>query len=408
MMLMIRTISRNIIKFNCVVLLLGLLGSCSNQPFEAEVGKPLPKWEEGYLDIHSINSGRGECVFYILPDGTTMLVDAGEFHSAGARYPMVDQKPDAQTRPYITYASYIKDAMAGWQDLKIDYAVLSHYHMDHMGRIEKDYAVADSGYVLTGMTALYDEVPYAKIVDRTYPEYDFDGSAGTRNWGRFVEVVAARDQVQVEKFELGSEIQLSLVNNSEKYPDFKIINYHTSGYVWENGTAVNYWEGKELRENGASTGFLLSYGKFDWFTGGDAGNNGRVEKPAARAIGRPIEAMKGHHHMSWHTMSPEMLEIFRPLVVINQSFYGHQPWPETMKNVLSVGTEDGKDRDVFLTNYHDTTYVQEPEVLARVKGARGHVVLRVLPGGESFYVYMLDDTDMEYRVKGIYGPYNCR
>ena len=318
---------------------------------------------------------------------------------------MVDQKPDAQTRPYITYASYIKDAMAGWQDLKIDYAVLSHYHMDHMGRIEKDYAVADSGYVLTGMTALYDEVPYAKIVDRTHPEYDFDGSAGTRNWGRFVEVVAARDQVQVEKFELGSETQLSLVNNPEKYPDFKIINYHTSGYVWENGTAVNYWEGKELRENGASTGFLLSYGKFDWFTGGDAGNNGRVEKPAARAIGRPIEAMKGHHHMSWHTMSPEMLEIFRPLVVVNQSFYGHQPWPETLKNVLSAGTEDGKDRDVFLTNYHDSTYADDPETLARVKAARGHVVLRVLPGGDSFYVYMLDDTDMEYKVKGIYGPY---
>ena len=187
-----------------------------------------------------------------------------------------------------------------------------------------------------------------------------------------------------------------------------MTNYHSSGYVWENGEAVNYWEGKELRENGASTGFLLSYGKFDWFTGGDAGNNGRVEKPAARAIGRPIEAMKGHHHMSWHTMSPEMLEILRPQVVVNQSFYGHQPWPETLKNVLSVGTEDGEDRDVFLTNYHDTTFVEEPDVIARVRGARGHIVIRVLPGGDSFYVYMLDDTDMEYKVKGIYGPYICK
>ena len=195
------------------------------------------------------------------------------------------------------------------------------------------------------------------------------------------------------------------MNKPSKYPDFKIFNWHTSGYVWDNGEAKYCWGDKEPRENGASIGFMVSYGKFDWFTAGDAGNNGRVEKPVARAIGREIEAMKGHHHMSWHTMTPEMLEIFRPQVVINQSFYGHQPWPETLKNVLSAGTEDGKDRDVFLTNYHDSTYADDPETLARVKAARGHVVLRVLPGGDSFYVYMLDDTDMEYKVKGIYGPY---
>lgn len=367
------------------------------------MGKPLPKWEKGYLDIHHINSGRGECVFYVLPDGTTMLVDAGEFHTGGAKYPMVDQKPDTLTRPYKVYTAYMKAAMGG--DFKIDYAILSHYHMDHMGRMEKDYAVSDLGYVLSGMTAIYDEIPYAKIIDRTHPEYEFDGLAGTRNWGKFVAAVSERDGVPVEKFELGTDTQITLVNKPEKYPDFKIFNWHTSGYVWDNGEAKYCWGDKEPRENGASIGFMVSYGKFDWFTAGDAGHNGRVEKPVARAIGREIEAMKGHHHMSWHTMTPEMLEIFRPQVVINQSFYGHQPWPETLKNVLSVGTEDGKDRDVFLTNYHDTTYADDPETLARVKDARGHVVLRVLPGGDSFYVYMLDDTDMEYKVKGIYGPY---
>lgn len=407
MMPMILKTSRITINFNWLfVLLLGLFSSCSNQPFEAEVGKPLPKWEDGYLDIHHINSGRGECVFYILPDGTTMLVDAGEFHTGGAKYPMVDQKPDTLTRPYKVYTAYMKEAMGG--DFKIDYAVLSHYHMDHMGRMEKDYAVSDLGYILSGMTAIYDEIPYAKIIDRTYPEYGFDGLKGTANWGKFVHAVSERDGVPVEKFELGTDSQITLVKNPSKYPEFKIFNWHTSGYVWDNGEAKYCWGDKEPRENGASIGFMVSYGKFDWFTAGDAGNNGRVEKPVARAIGREIEAMKGHHHMSWHTMTPEMLEIFRPQVVINQSFYGHQPWPETMKNVLSVGTEDGKDRDVFLTNYHDSTYADDPETLARVKAARGHVVLRVLPGGDSFYVYMLDDTNMEYKVKGIYGPYYCK
>ena len=38
----------------------------------------LPKWEKGYLDIHHINTGRGSCAFLILPDGTNMMIDAGD------------------------------------------------------------------------------------------------------------------------------------------------------------------------------------------------------------------------------------------------------------------------------------------------------------------------------------------
>lgn len=404
---MIRTTFNNFHKTGVILaLLLGLSCSCSNRPYGAVPGEPLPAWEEGYLDIHSINSGRGECTFYILPDGTTMLVDAGEFHTGGAKYPMVEQKPDTLTRPYKVYAEYIKRSLRHEaKNLSIDYALATHYHMDHIGRIEEDYALSDSGYVLTGMMALYDEIPYKKLVDRSYPEYA--DNEGCRNWERFARSMAARDGMQVEKFELGTDGQFTLVRNPQKYPDFKIFNWHVNGQIWDNGEIVDCWKGKPVSENGTSAGFLLSYGKFDWFAGGDAGNNGKVEKPVARAIGRPIEAMKGHHHMSWHTMTPEMLEIFRPQVVVNQSFYAHQPWPETMKNVLTVGMPEGQFRDVFLTNLHDDTYADDPETLAKVKDYRGHVVIRVLPGGGSFYVYMLDDSNLEFNVKAVYGPYEC-
>ena len=43
----------------------------------------LPKWEKGYLDIHHINTGRGNCTFLIFPDGTTMMIDAGDFDGDG-------------------------------------------------------------------------------------------------------------------------------------------------------------------------------------------------------------------------------------------------------------------------------------------------------------------------------------
>ena len=81
-----------------------------------EQGKPLPVWSEGYLDIHFINTGRGECCFYILPDGTTLLVDAGEVKAtykatATSGDDAVEQKPNANTRPYLVYATYIKHFM---------------------------------------------------------------------------------------------------------------------------------------------------------------------------------------------------------------------------------------------------------------------------------------------------------
>ena len=40
--------------------------------------KQLKAWQEGYMDIHHISTGRGSAIFFILPDGTRMLADAGD------------------------------------------------------------------------------------------------------------------------------------------------------------------------------------------------------------------------------------------------------------------------------------------------------------------------------------------
>ena len=37
----------------------------------------------------------------------------------------------------------------------------------------------------------------------------------------------------------------------------------------------------------------------------------------------------------------------------------------------------------------------------------GHVVVRVLPGGMKYYIYVLNDNNMEYKVKAKYGPFNA-
>jgi len=50
----------------------------STASFSQEEGKVLPPWVNGEMEIHHIYTGRGEGVFCIFPDGTTMLIDAGD------------------------------------------------------------------------------------------------------------------------------------------------------------------------------------------------------------------------------------------------------------------------------------------------------------------------------------------
>ena len=46
-------------------------------------GKKLPPWKPGEFQVHFIYTGVAESMFWILPDGTTMLLDCGD-HSGSS------------------------------------------------------------------------------------------------------------------------------------------------------------------------------------------------------------------------------------------------------------------------------------------------------------------------------------
>src|SRR5579859_6090062 len=71
----------------------------------AQTGQPLPPWTPGTLDIHQISTGRGNAAFFILPDGTTLLVDAG---AAGDGLAETNPHPDASKSPGAWIARYIR------------------------------------------------------------------------------------------------------------------------------------------------------------------------------------------------------------------------------------------------------------------------------------------------------------
>ena len=68
------------------------------------------------LDIHQIVTGRGNAEFMMFPDGTTLLLDAGDSGGTDA-----DQRPDTSRTPSQWIARYIRH-MAG-SGARLDYAV---------------------------------------------------------------------------------------------------------------------------------------------------------------------------------------------------------------------------------------------------------------------------------------------
>lgn len=386
---------------------------------EAKIGETLPDWSEGCLDIHLINSGRGECIFHILPDGTTLLVDAGEMTAESTS---VAQKPNESTRPYIVDATYIKHFLPEGKT-SIDWCAPSHFHGDHIGTPLFATETSPNGYALTGMIALYNEVPYARILDMGYPDYredktipELDGAL-VDDWIKFVRWTVANKGVKADRFRTGEE-QIVLVNNKEKYPDFKIFNICANGYVWKIDSATG--EGSIINANAAkgnpaSCGFHLTYGKFDYITCGDltGGPQNRVAEYIKAAIAPGgFDVFKVHHHLSNNSWGSTMQTTqMSPRVIVNQNFYKKQPDP-TLLNSIATGVFEKNTytwtKDFFTTNMHPEAISENPGIVNNLKDYNGHIVVRVVPGGNEYYVYLLDDTDFNFKVKSIHGPYSSK
>ncbi len=402
--------------------------SCRNTSMvdTGKIGSPLPQWEEGMLDIHFINSGRGECAFLILPDGTTMVVDCGDIpDSKKARWPEVDPKPFPGDRAYKVDAEYIRHFLPEVSGGMIDYFNLSHFHIDHMGTASwKGNEISPNGYALTGVMGLYDLVPFRTLVDRGYPDYDAALERSTahsniEHYRKFVSYAISQG-MKAERFRIGADDQFVLRNNPEAYPEFSTFNYACDGRMWQGGEVVDLYAGEKPKENGASCCFLVKYGDFEYLTCGDAGANSAVEIPLAHEIGHRIEAMKGSHHMAWGTHTKEAMAILQPGVIVVQNFTSHKPWipamettwegsPKTRIYTTNLYPENLQKEDVQRSGSDHGGSAVTDEVYAAETGKlsshNGHVVIRVEKGGARYRVYVLDDTNYEYRIKQIDGPF---
>ncbi len=405
------------------------IGGARTQAGEAapEVGKPFPAWSKGELDIHHINTGRGDAQFMILPDGTTLMEDASGKTVEEPPFSL-PTKPDASRPPGEWVARYIQRVLPK-SARKIDYAVLSHFHGDHMGTIVKDSPWAPSGaYQLSGITLIPEFVSIARIVDRGWPDYDYPApvtSLTVRNYRKFLDWQIRNRGLQVEQFQPGHNDQFALLHDPKSYPTFEIRNLAANGVVWTGFGSSAHGMVPPIAslsredypiENNLSVAFRVSYGKFDYYSGGDLSSNDEetafrpplwkdIEAAVSQVCG-PVDVMKADHHGSWDANGISLLANLRPrVIVVDARAQGH-PAVNTYERMSSKKIWPGE-RDIFVTNVSPAT-AKTTYGIENAKSTQGHVVIRVAPGGGSYRVFVLEDDDEEMRVKAIFGPYESR
>lgn len=399
---------------------------------KAKTGKPIPAWKEGYLDIHFINTGTGESTFIIMPDGTQMLVDMAGAVLTPEEDPMwIKPLPDDSRRPGEWINRYIARCMKWTGNEKLDYVSITHWHGDHMGNCPERLPKSTKGnWKAMSVTDVLDGNKVGKLVDRAYPDYQYPRDVRENipmvNYLKCARWHVATGTMKMERFVPGSDRQFSMLYDAEAYPSFKIQNISVNGQVWTGkgletvsafpDQAAFSGAGKPKdpspAENNLSSVFKISYGKFDYYGGGDSSHNGDdyfdwkdVETPIADVVGC-VEVMKANHHGSKDANNEYIVRTLSPQTVIINVWRNVQP-TGGIRKYLGPEVNGGK-TDLFMTNLLPETEDSFGEDMARVLSKQGHIVVRVSPGGDSYSIIVLRDSDESMKVKGVHGPYYCR
>ena len=168
-------------------------------------------------------------------------------------------------------------------------------------------------------------------------------------------------------------------------------------------------------ENSLSLAITINYGAFTYYTGGDnpgnifTGDNPLrdVETPIAKAIGE-VDIATMDHHGNRDSHNEYNVKTLRPRIWIQQTWSSDHPGHEVLRRITSEYLYPGP-RDLFATNMLEANKLVIGPALDRAyKSMDGHIVLRVLPGGDTYYVIILDDENEVNEIKAVHGPYQTK
>ncbi len=217
------------------------------------------------LTIHHLDVGTGDATLLVMPNGKTLLVDAG-LDGAASR----------------VIAPFLRDLEIS----SLDVFVLTHYDSDHMGGVDKLVLPQEEGILVETW------------FDRDEWEFLPEKKRRAKQFEQYTEAAETPTQLQPgQRLRLDDEVMIVVV----------AVNGHVRG-------AVNKYP-HPPNENDYSAALLVSYRGFNYFIGGDL--TAIVEERLVReaALG-DIDVYKVSHHGSETSSTPPFLALIRPEVAV--------------------------------------------------------------------------------------------
>jgi len=395
------------------------------------ISAALPAWTPGTLDIHHIATGRGNSTFVQFPDGTTLLVDAGAVQSS---IPYADPLPDGSRSPGAWIVDYVRQMHAAGAQARLDYALVTHFHNDHMGDLSPKNARDADGFERTGVTEVIGELLPATVIDRGWPTYDYPSSlmraptAASRvdrtivaNYKGVLDAAVSRGALHVERARVGAADQIVPRHDPTSWPvEVRVVA--ANGRVWtgHGNDAEDTFpplatipQADWPDENMCSVALRLRYGRFDYYTGGDLPGDPEgapawqgIEQRVGAVIG-PTDVHQVNHHGSIDPSTPEFLAALKSRVIVVPAWAPTHPSPDALKRMMNTRYYAGG-RDIFVLSMREPMKHAIGARAGQVASSLGHVVVRVDPGGATYRVFVLDAMSPQRPIVRTFGPYDAQ
>ena len=387
-------------------------------------GSTLPKWNPGEFQIHFIYTGVAESQLWIMPDGTTMLIDCGD-HPAWTRgKKAVWILPNGKRTSAEWIARYV--ARVNPAGTTVDYLMLSHHHADHAGMEGWGAGTREwNGEKLSvsGFLQAADTLKFKVAFDRGWPNFDepipnelCDKTSYT-HIRKALAYLAQRDGTELRRFEVGAVNQVAMVNNASAAPGFTIVNITGNGRILCRGGGVrdlyaHARNAKWLNENAMSLGLAVKYGAFKYYTAGDFydtpklsdGRRMNIEEELAAELG-PVDVAKVNHH-GHHSMSARLVATLRARVWTACTWDQLHMTADTLARLSDRESYPGP-RLVAPGVFPPQRRLEDAGKpfmadIAPESFAAGPVVVTVAPGGASYNVAYVTADDESMKVTGAY------
>lgn len=425
---------REFIKSAAFLSAIGLLGDW-REAFAAgcrdiSAGKKWKEWQKGHFQVHFIYTGVAESLFLILPDGTSMLLDCGDFDALARGKKAVPVLPGTGRHAGEWISRYVRRVNPSGKN--VDYMMLSHYHNDHAGCMDFNAGLLKRDghpYSLSGFGQAAEFLHFDRAIDRCWPDYNDplplkeDPRESFPHMKYVYDYLTRHEGLKMEKFELGALNQVAMLNRPEDYPDFFIRNICGNGRVWmPDGTVRDMYKERFVLkgteyinrdENGMSLGMIVGYGPFRFFTAGDVYSAWRntdgslfcTDDVLAEACPK-VDVAKLNHH-GHHSMNSNIIRALGARVWISCVWDQLHNTSDVMKRLTDRSLYSGDrvicpgimpverrkqaalDGETWMSDIAESSY----------EGS--HIVLDVEPGGRNYSVSYLTASDESMRVRSV-------